>query len=303
MAIQETSSTKERIISFIKRNGPILPVHIAKEMNLSILFASAFLSELVSERKIKISYMKVGSSPIYFIPGQEFLLEKFSEYLKSREKEAFLLLKQKKFLKDENQEPAIKVALRQIKDYAIPFKNEYEEIYWRYFKVNESDFKEEKSKKIEKEETKKEDKKEERKEDKKEETKKEETKEKKSLDILNKPKTKKIPKEKGRKISQKQNDRFFNKIKEYLNKKSIEILDIESFSKNDLFLRINQNESEKLLAAFNKKRINEKDILKANKKALELDLNYIILSLGEPLKKLTDLIEAIKRLSNIERIE
>ena len=139
MSTQNTIPVKEKIISIFKRRGPSLPIHIARETELSILFASAFLSELLAEKKIKISNMRVGSSPIYFIPGQEFMLEKFSEFLKSKEKEAFLLLKEEKFLKDSKQEPAIRVALRELKDFAIPFKKD-EEIYWRYFNVPESEF-------------------------------------------------------------------------------------------------------------------------------------------------------------------
>ena len=83
--------------------------------------------------------MRIGSSPIYFIQGQEQKLENFSEHLKSKEKEAFNLLKQKKFLKDSIQEPAIKVALREIKDFTIPFKKE-NEIYWKYFTASENEF-------------------------------------------------------------------------------------------------------------------------------------------------------------------
>jgi len=112
MSIQNNLNLKEKILSILQKRGPSLPVHIAKEIDLSMLFASAFLSELVSEKKIKISNMKIGNSPIYFLPGQESMLEKFSQYLKSKEKEAFILLKEKKFLKDKNQDPAIRIALR-----------------------------------------------------------------------------------------------------------------------------------------------------------------------------------------------
>ena len=69
---------KEKIILVFKKRGPSLPIHVAQETGLSILFSSAFLSELLTEKKLKISDMKVGSTPIYFIPGQEFMLEKFS---------------------------------------------------------------------------------------------------------------------------------------------------------------------------------------------------------------------------------
>jgi hypothetical protein len=54
-----------------------------------MLFASAFLSELLTEQKIKMTHMRVGSSPVYYIPGQEEGLEKYSTYLKSKEKEAY----------------------------------------------------------------------------------------------------------------------------------------------------------------------------------------------------------------------
>jgi len=91
MPTQDTSGIKGNILSILKQRGPSLPVHIARETSLSILFASAFLSELLSERKIKISNMRVGSSPIYYILGQENQLENFSLHLNNKEKEAFTI--------------------------------------------------------------------------------------------------------------------------------------------------------------------------------------------------------------------
>jgi hypothetical protein len=283
MPIQDTSKIKEKILFVLQKRGPSLPVHIASETGLSMLFASAFLSELLSEKKIKISNMRVGNSPIYFILGQEPALEKFSQHLKSREKDAFMLLKQKKFLKDKEQDPAIRVALRAIKDFAIPF-NKNEEIFWKYFTAQEDDLKiREKPKEIEK--------------------KSEHLKvvQEKKLDIFDKKPKKKITPKK--KTSQKKNEKFFNKVKEFLSKKSIEIEDIESFSKNDLILKVKEHGTEKLLVAYNKKRINEDDIIKANKKSSGLNLSYIILSLGGPLKKLNNLIDATKNLSAIEKLK
>jgi len=275
MPTQDTSGIKEKILLILQKRGPSLPVHIAKETDLSMLFASAFLSELFSEKKIKISNMKVGSSPVYFLFGQESMLENFSQHLKSKEKEAFILLKEKKFLKDKEQDPAIRVALRAIKDFAIPFKKN-EETFWRYFTSLETEFKiKEKPKKIEKKKIEE------------------------KLDIFDKKPKKTIRK----KIPQKKNDKFFNRVKEFLSKKSIEIVDIESFYKNELILHIKIQGERKLLVAYNKKRINENDIVKANKKASESNLSYIVLSLGEPLKKLNSLISAVKNLSAIEKLE
>ncbi len=319
---QNTTPTKEKIIDVLRKKGPSLPVYIAREINTNALFTSAFLSELFSEKKINISNMKVGNSPVYYLQGQEVLLEKYADYLKNKEKEAFLLLKRKKFIKDIEQEPAIRVALRAIKDFAIPFRTQdSQEIIWRHHTNSTKEYnqKKETSEKTEqKEEIPKEieQKKEtltkeiEQKEENPEKIeKKEETTEKieQKINVFDKKqsikKETKIKTTTKRKIPQKKDNKFFNKVKEYLSINSIEILDIENFSKNDLFLRIRQNQEEKLLVAFNKKRITESEIIKANKKAEELNLKYILLSLGEPLKKLTNFIEAVKNLSNIEKIK
>jgi len=294
MPAQDASYIREKMISILKMKGPTLPVYIAKDVEMSILFTSAFLSELLSDKKIKISHMRVGNSPIYFIPGQEPQLEKFSNYLKSKEKDAFLLLKEKKFLKDSEQSPAIRVALREIKDFAVPFKRN-EEIMWRYFTIPESELKSEP-------------KKQEAIPDKKPEEQKtpdlnifeKDTKKEKDKKPVKKVKSKKIPKKKN---TQKQDNKFFNKIKEFLSKETIEILSIESFNKNEILLRIKSEGSEKLLVAYNKKKILDTDIINANKKASQLNLKYTILSMGEPSKKLSNLIESVQNLEKMERIE
>jgi len=296
--MQDTLKIKEKILSILKEKGPSLPVHIASEIKTSVLFTSAFLSELISERKVKISYMKIGNSPLYFLPGQEPLLEKYADYLKKKEKDAFLLLKEKKILKDSEQEPSIRVALRAIKDFAIPIKKD-NELFWKYFKEQEKELPVNLTK--EKLTETKEDKKIEPifvKEEKQQifsqvqEKKKKELKTKKEIKKRNYPKS-----------TKRSNDKFFDKVKKYLSSKGIEISDIESFNKNELFLIIKKNSEKTLLAAFNKKRITENDLIKSNKKARELNLKYAILCLGEPLKKLQNTIEAIKNLSEIEKIQ
>src|SRR3989338_5321272 len=106
----------------IYQNGPEFPVRVAKATGGNNIFTAAFMSELVSEQKLKISHMRVGSSPLYYIVGQEEQLQKYSDHLNNKEQEAFKLIKQKEILLDIEQEPAIRVALRSIKDFAIPIK-------------------------------------------------------------------------------------------------------------------------------------------------------------------------------------
>ena len=294
MPQEDHLQVKEKIISFIGMRGPSLPVHIGKEINNSILFTSAFLSELISEKRLKISKLNVGNSSLYFTPGQESLLEGFSQHLKGKEKEAFELLKQRRILKDSEQHPAIRVAIREIKDFAIPFKKD-EQIYWKYFSVSDQEL----INKI------------------KNETpvikKQFETEKKPEIKLEEKPskievqpfslKTKKKVEKIKEKTSGKKGDKFFNKVKEFLLKKSIEILDIEDASKDNLILRVKINNREKLLIAYNKKKIDENDVIKAYKKSSELNLAYFILSLGEPNKKMNEFIIAVKNLEGIEKIE
>tara|TARA_Y100000296_G_scaffold85670_1_gene122371 strand:- start:1797 stop:2639 length:843 start_codon:yes stop_codon:yes gene_type:complete len=279
--VQNTSEIKEKIISIFRRRGPSLPIHIARETELSILFTSAFLSELLAEKKIKISNMRVGSSPIYFIPEQETMLERFSDHLKSKEKEAFLFLKKKKFLKDSKQEPAIRVALRELKDFAIPFKKN-EEIYWKYLDVSETEFKEffKEKKEI------------------KEPIKKAEPEKPKTI-----PKEKRKSKKSVKTKNSKQNEKFLEKVKDFLMKSSIEINSIENIGKNELVLKVKERGEEKLLFAYNKKRLTEKEIVKAGKKASEENLKYSIFFLGVLSKKISDFREAIKNMDSIGKLE
>jgi hypothetical protein len=327
MAFQDPMALREKIIRFLKNNGPSLPVHISKETGLSILFSSAFLSELLAEKEIKMSNLRVGSSPVYFIQGQEPLLERFSQHLKSKEKEAFLLLREKRFLKDNEQSSAIRVALREIKDYGIPTQGNGE-IVWRYFTVSEDEI----SRILEAmknpdmlgknreiiTELAQEEKEIEKTEKEPEESEKEielmevigaiapeQAEEEKEAEETAKPKDKKekLRKKEKRKLPKKKNEQFFNRVKEFISQESLEILDIESFDKDELVLKVKNGKKEFLVIAFNKKRIVEEDIISAYKKASERGLKYEILSLGEPAKKIDSLITALKELEKIEVIK
>lgn len=133
---------KERIISLIKMKGPSLPVQVAKGIGVAPLFAGAFLSELYNEKRVRMSGMRVGSSPLYFLEGQDAMLENFVEHLNIREREAFFLLKKSGVLEEDALTPVIRVALRAIKDFAIPVKVRFKEgdkIFWRYFLLNEDE--------------------------------------------------------------------------------------------------------------------------------------------------------------------
>lgn len=296
MAQMNGKEVKEQIKRTIDSRGPSLPVHIAKAISMSSLFASAFLSELASEGIVKISHMKVGGSPLYFLPGQEEQLTNFIKFLSPKEREAFELLKLKGILEDEKQLPAIRVALRDLKDFAFALKKG-DKLFWRYFLTSEEGAK---NLPIEKVEIKIEGRIIEKVEEKKEEIIKEEleknvTMEQPIIKITKVPTIKRPRKNKTK-------EDFLNEMKIIFAQKGIEIEKIESFDNKQVFAKVRMNNSILLAVAYNKKKIDHKDLIKAYKKSLILGMSYCVFSKGELNKKAKETIEAYKKLSGVEKI-
>ena len=56
---------RDKTLEIVKKDGPIIPSKIASELNMNLLFASAFLSELSASKLVKVSHLIVGASPLY----------------------------------------------------------------------------------------------------------------------------------------------------------------------------------------------------------------------------------------------
>ncbi|MFO8016391.1 MAG: hypothetical protein R6U32_04775 [Candidatus Woesearchaeota archaeon] len=132
------SNAHDKALQIVRMKGPVVPSQINKELDTNIMFTSAILGELVSKNMLKISSIKSGGSPLYYYPGQENKLEQYAENLHPKEKEAFDLLKEKRILRDEKQAPAVRAALRQLKDFAKPLQvtiNNTNHIFWKWYAV------------------------------------------------------------------------------------------------------------------------------------------------------------------------
>ncbi|PIN87423.1 hypothetical protein COV12_03945 [Candidatus Woesearchaeota archaeon CG10_big_fil_rev_8_21_14_0_10_32_24] len=113
----------DQILLFLKATGPTIPSKVAKTIGSSILIASAHLSDLASREKIKISNLKMGSSPLYFLEGQEEQLFSFAkENLNPKDYDVLENLKNQLVLRENDLDLLSKVALRQLKDFAIPLQ-------------------------------------------------------------------------------------------------------------------------------------------------------------------------------------
>ena len=286
--LKNSEDKKQKMLELIKIKGPCLPAHLTRETGLNILITSAFLADLVSDKKLKITSMKIGGSPLYYINGQEPMLEKFYNYLPRVEKEAFLMLKEKQILKDKEMLPAIRVALRTIKDFAIPLKDKTGEIFWRIYTLDEQKAREI----IEKKHPRK-------KEVKKIEKIKPKTE--KPLLELSEPKIKKPKKSKT-----KQKSEFVNMVIAFLQRNNFEILEEINFKKKEYSAKIKINTQlgtqEYLCIAKDKKRVNDNDFRIAHQKGQNLKTPVLFISNGELNKKAVEWIAEWKNLLIFKKI-
>lgn len=137
--MQNIVDKKTIVVESIKKDGPSLPSGISKQVGLSLLFTSALLSEMVADKTLKLSYMKIGGSPLYYLPGQEEILERFINHLNSQEKDSFEILKERRVVAEEVLTPVNRVAMKAIKDFAYPLTVNIEgkdRSFWRLYPVS-----------------------------------------------------------------------------------------------------------------------------------------------------------------------
>lgn len=130
----------DKIIQFLKFIGPTLPAKVAKNIKTDQLLASAMLSDLAAQKKVKLSSLKIGGSPLYYLPGQEEQLYHFaSGNLNPKDLTTLEKLKEKKVLREVDLELLEKVGLRNLKDFAIPLNVKVEdkpELFWKWHLSN-----------------------------------------------------------------------------------------------------------------------------------------------------------------------
>ena len=126
-----------QIISLIEKKGPVVPSDLCKELKIDSIFAGAYLSELVKSKKLIISTLKIGTSPVYYLLKQKEQLENLSKHLNEKDKRAFDFLKEKKVLRDSKLDSLMQVSMREIKDFAIPLKVNNSEIFWKYYLLSD----------------------------------------------------------------------------------------------------------------------------------------------------------------------
>lgn len=251
---------RPQVLSLIRAKGPVLPVQISSEIKKDTFYVGAIFSELIANKQLRITHAKIGGSPLYYVEGQEAKLDKLYDYLPGKEKEAYTLLKKERLLKDSDQQPAIRVALRNLKDFAKPFENEGE-ILWKWYLTNEQEVQGLLTKFVKPKEIVEQ-----------------------KIEEVKPVISKKI------KPAKTSVDNFLEQIKDYLLKKNVKILNENVIRKNseiEMIVRFPSNfgDLEYFLKAKNKQKISEGDLSLAHHKGQKYKTPTLFLSSGSLTKK------------------
>lgn len=134
---------REQIVQ-LGHNSPLLPNTVAKALNTNGILAGAMLSEMVAKGLLKTSTLKVGGSPLYYLPGKEEQLLSYSNYLNEKDKRTLALLQELKVIREKDCEPLVRVSLSLIKDFSKQLLVEYngiQETFYKYFLVTDEEAK------------------------------------------------------------------------------------------------------------------------------------------------------------------
>ncbi|MEK6861709.1 MAG: hypothetical protein AABY07_07100 [Nanoarchaeota archaeon] len=257
---------RSKVLEIVNLNGPVLPVQISRKLGSDTIFAGAVLSELIASKLIKISTAKIGSSPVYYIQGQEEKLSILYDHLPEKEKESYNLLKSHQFLRDKDLEPSLRVALRNLKDFAVPL-NINQDLIWKWHLTKD----EEMQIALQKQPV-------------------QQHKPEIQQVIVKKEQTKKIIKEKMA------NGDFSKIINKFLTDYKISLIEQQIIRKNaeiNMVIKVPSSlgELEFLLIAKNKKSISDSDLTLAFNKAQMKKLPALLISTGDLTKKAKDYLE------------
>jgi hypothetical protein len=106
------------VISFLKTNGPSLPVEIGKEIGYNSFITKAILLELINEGKVKKSNKAIGGSLIYYLSGQEDAMRKriFNE-MGIPDKKVLKMIKEKGSVLVSELSPHERAFIKELRDF------------------------------------------------------------------------------------------------------------------------------------------------------------------------------------------
>lgn len=127
---------KEHVLEAVKMRDYVVPSDLIRQFNVNTFIIGAVLSDLVNDKKLAITTVKIGGSPAYYAPEKKENIQQLVKYLNEKDKVTFTILQAKKVLADAEQTPLVRVSLRAIKDYAKPIEvtaNGETKLFWKWY--------------------------------------------------------------------------------------------------------------------------------------------------------------------------
>lgn len=133
------SELEDKIYRIIKREGPILPVNISRQIPQGTMLVSAILTSMDKRDKINKTQQKIGSSSLYYLDSQSSrALTRIKKEMNSLQRKVYDYLEENKVIKDKDSGAKRRAVLRQIRDFAKDFKYK-DERYWRHYTIPEEE--------------------------------------------------------------------------------------------------------------------------------------------------------------------
>ncbi|MFA6888379.1 MAG: hypothetical protein WC254_02685 [Candidatus Woesearchaeota archaeon] len=133
---------KEDILQAVKLKGYVIPSDLSKQFTVDTFIMGAVLSDLVSEKKLFVSSVKIGGTPVYYIPEAREKLQELFKYLNEKDKQTYQLLQEKLVLVDTAQTPLVRVSLRNIKDFSKPIEVTAQgttQLFWKWYLASDEE--------------------------------------------------------------------------------------------------------------------------------------------------------------------
>ncbi|MEM2915868.1 MAG: hypothetical protein QXT19_00700 [Candidatus Woesearchaeota archaeon] len=126
---------RDRIRAMVEQK-PVQPTFVAKALMTNSMLSSAMLSEMSEKGLLKVSHLKVGSSPLYYHPDHPEHLLDYLHYLSEKDRKTVVTLKEKGVMRDTTLDPLTRVSLRNVKDFAKPLDvaiDGVRELFWKFY--------------------------------------------------------------------------------------------------------------------------------------------------------------------------
>jgi hypothetical protein len=117
--------TKDNLLRFVKQKKYVIPSDVSSEFETSTMIASAALSELAKDGSVKITHLKLSSSPYYYDKTQKEAIQDLADkHFSGHDLNLYKKLKESQILNSNSLSAAEQLATIKIRDFGIPLEIE-----------------------------------------------------------------------------------------------------------------------------------------------------------------------------------